>query len=103
MERHLSYPMQRRCPFDPPEEYAQLRATQRFARVRLWDGSRPYLLTDYADIRAVLSNPRFSCEPVREGFPHIFEGRKVADIADRSFLRLDPPEHDRLQIGRAHV
>jgi cytochrome P450 len=93
----LSYPMQRRCPFDPPEDYARLRAADRFARVRLWDGSRPYLLTDYADIRAVLSNPRFSCEPVREGFPHIFEGRKVADIADRSFLRLDNPEHDRLR------
>jgi cytochrome P450 len=93
----LSYPMPRRCPFDPPEDYARLRAADRFARVRLWDGSRPYLLTDYADIRAVLSNPRFSCEPVREGFPHIFEGRKVADVADRSFLRLDNPEHDRLR------
>jgi cytochrome P450 len=97
MEQDLSYPMQRQCPFDPPGDYAQLRTTQRFARVRLWDGSRPYLLTDYADIRAVLSNPRFSCEPTREGFPHIFEGRKVADMADRSFLRLDPPEHDRLR------
>jgi cytochrome P450 len=98
VENHdLSYPMQRRCPFDPPEEYSRLRASERFARVRLWDGTRPYLLTDYADIRAVLSNPRFSCEPVREGFPHIFAGRKVADVADRSFLRLDPPEHDRLR------
>jgi cytochrome P450 len=54
-------------------------------------------LTRYEDIRSVLSNPRFSCEPVREGFPHVFEGRKVADIADKSFLRLDPPEHDRLR------
>ena len=93
----LSYPMQRRCPFDPPEEYSELRSKDRFARVRLWDGTQPYLLTDYADIRVVLSHPRFSCEPVREGFPHIFEGRKVADIADRSFLRLDNPEHDRLR------
>jgi len=57
----------------------------------------PYLLTKFDDIRAVLSNPMFSCEPNREGFPHVFEGRMVADKADRSFLRLDNPEHDRLR------
>jgi cytochrome P450 len=93
----LSYPMQRGCPFHPPETYAPLRESQPFARVRLWDGSYPYLLTRYEDIRVVLAHPRFSCEPVREGFPHVYEGRMVADKADRSFLRLDPPEHDRLR------
>lgn len=93
----LSYPMQRGCPFHPPEAYAPLRESQPFARVRLWDGSYPYLLTRYEDIRVVLAHPRFSCEPVREGFPHVYEGRMVADKADRSFLRLDPPEHDRLR------
>ncbi|MCR0984906.1 cytochrome P450 [Roseomonas populi] len=93
----LSYPMQRSCPFHPPEAYAPLRENQPFARVRLWDGSHPYLLTRYEDIRAVLAEPRFSCEPVREGFPHVYEGRMVADKADRSFLRLDNPEHDRLR------
>jgi cytochrome P450 len=93
----LSYPMSRTEPFDPPPDYAKLREGQPFARVRLWDGTYPYLLTKYADIRAVLSNPKFSCEPNREGFPHVFEGRMVADKADRSFLRLDNPEHDRLR------
>lgn len=92
-----AYPMQRSCPFDPPDEYVRLRAEAPFARVRLWDGTHPYLLTKFADIRAVLSDPRFSCEPTRDGFPHVFEGRKVADIADKSFLRLDNPEHDRLR------
>lgn len=91
------YPMTRRCPFDPPEPYARLRREEPFARVRLWDGTEPFLLTRYADIKAVLSDPRFSCEPVRPGFPHVFEGRKVADMADRSFLRIDNPEHDRLR------
>jgi cytochrome P450 len=94
-ERH--YPFSRGCPFDPPELYKELRHSEPFARVRLWDGSSPYLLTNHADIKAVLSDPRFSCEPVREGFPHVFEGRAVADKADKSFLRLDNPEHDRLR------
>lgn len=91
------YPFARACPFDPPPKYDELRHDEPFARVNLWDGSSPYLLTNHADIKAVLTDQRFSCEPVREGFPHVFEGRKVADMADRSFLRLDNPEHDRLR------
>ncbi|MES2187889.1 MAG: cytochrome P450 [Pseudomonadota bacterium] len=93
----LVYPMQRSCPFNPPDEYSRLRREAPFARVRLWDGTRPYLLTSFADIKAVLSHPQFSCEPGREGFPHVYEGRKAADLADRSFLRIDNPEHDRLR------
>ena len=92
-----TYPFSRGCPFDPPPKYDELRYDEPFARVKLWDGTAPYLLTNHADIKAVLSDHRFSCEPVREGFPHVFEGRKVADLADRSFLRLDNPEHDRLR------
>jgi cytochrome P450 len=91
------YPFSRGCPFDPPQQYEELRHTEPFARVRLWDESMPYLLTNHADIKAALTDPRFSCEPVREGFPHVFEGRAVADKADKSFLRLDNPEHDRLR------
>jgi cytochrome P450 len=93
----LSYPMSRTEPFNPPDDYARLRTEEPFARVRLWDGSYPYLLTNFEDIRSVLSNQKFSCEPNRQGFPHVFEGRMVADKADRSFLRLDNPEHDRLR------
>ena len=93
----LSYPMKRTCPFDPPPEYAQLRQADPFTRVRLWDGTTPWLLTRYDDMRVVLSHPMFSAEPLREGYPHVFEGRMVADKADKSFLRLDAPEHDRLR------
>ena len=91
------YPMDRGNPFNPPEDYAELRDKAPLSRVRLWDGTHPYLATRFADIKVVLSHPRFSCEPNREGFPHVLEGRMVADKADRSFLRLDPPEHDRLR------
>ncbi|RYF60800.1 MAG: cytochrome P450 [Comamonadaceae bacterium] len=93
----LSYPMQRSCPFDPPPDYHRLRAEAPFARVRLWDGTSPYLVTKFDDIKSILSHPQFSCEPNRPGFPHVFEGRMAADVADRSFLRIDNPEHDRLR------
>src|SRR5688572_29204582 len=93
----LSYPMQRGCPFHPPQAYRQLRKEQPFARVRLWDGSRPYLVTNFEDIKLILSHPDFSAQAVHPAYPHVFEGRKEADLADRSFLRLDNPEHDRLR------
>jgi cytochrome P450 len=93
----LRYPMARTNPFNPPPEYAELRENDPFAKVRLWDGSTPWLLTRYDDMRVVLAHPRFSAEPLREGYPHVFEGRMVADKADKSFLRLDAPEHDRLR------
>ena len=50
----LAYPMSRTKPFNPPDGYAVLREHEPFARVRLWDGTYPYLLTKFDDIRAVL-------------------------------------------------
>jgi cytochrome P450 len=100
MQTHMQerfYPMERATPFNPPEDYAELRPTQPFALVRLWNGQRAYLLTRYEDIKVVLGHPRFSAEPNREGYPHILEGRMIADKADKSFVKLDPPEHDRLR------
>ena len=96
-EPQLTYPMRRTCPFDPPPEYARLRQDDPITRVRLWDGTTPWLLTRYEDMRVVLGHPKFSAEPLRPGYPHVFEGRMVADKADKSFLRLDAPEHDRLR------
>jgi cytochrome P450 len=93
----LSYPMSRTCPFDPPKKYAELRRDAPFVKVRLWDGSQPWLLTRYEDIKVALSRAEISAEPLREGYPHVFEGRMFADKADKSFIRLDAPEHDRLR------
>jgi len=89
--------MQRGCPFHPPEPYAQLRKEQPFARVRLWDGTSPYLVTNFDDIKLILSHQDFSAQAINPAYPHVFEGRMAADLADRSFLRLDNPEHDRLR------
>ena len=90
--------MSRTKPFNPPDDYAELRDIKPFARVRLWDGTYPYLLDQIRrHPRPCSAIQKFSCEPNREGFPHVFEGRMVADKADRSFLRLDNPEHDRLR------
>ena len=49
-----SYPMARGCPFDPPAELDRLRDEEPVRRVEHWDGTRPWLVTRYDDVRAVL-------------------------------------------------
>lgn len=45
-----AYPMPRAvgCPLDLPPELSGLREQAPLARVRLWDGSTPWLVTRYA-------------------------------------------------------
>ncbi|NUO45545.1 MAG: cytochrome P450, partial [Streptomyces sp.] len=45
------FPMPRaaRCPFDPPPALKELQREAPLTRVRLWDGSEPWLVTRYAE------------------------------------------------------
>ncbi|WP_086820058.1 cytochrome P450 [Allokutzneria sp. NRRL B-24872] len=87
------FPMPR-CPgFDPPAEYERLRAELPVAPVRLRHGQTAWLITRYADVRRVLSDPaRFSSDPAKPGFPQL---RPVVDKEAKpgSFLVTDPPLH----------
>jgi cytochrome P450 len=91
------YPMARAsgCPFDPPPE---LRAKQQEApvvKVRLFDGRTAWVVTRYADQRAVLADPRLSADVSNPGYPSSApvdgQGSKV------SFILKDDPEHARLR------
>lgn len=88
-----AYPMRRDHPFDPPPELGRLRAEDPVSRVRLWDGSRPWLITGYADQRAVLSDPRFSADVRRSGYPHVTPGSKARRRRSPSFISMDEPDH----------
>src|SRR6184192_4406128 len=63
------FPFPRECPYDPPPRLAQLQRDAPISRVRIWDGSTPWLLTRYDDVRAVLADRRFSVDPTRPGYP----------------------------------
>jgi cytochrome P450 len=92
----LGYPMDRAagCPFDPPPA---LRARPPISRIRLWDGSMPWLITRYADVRGLLKDPRVSADTRREGFPHASASTRAR--RDRgSFISMDDPEHRRLRL-----
>ena len=90
-----TYPMVRTCPFDPPAELAQRRAENPVGRVRLWDGSSPWLITRYEDVRRVLSDPRVSSETDRPGYPIQSEAMRIGRVFTRSFIGMDDPKHAR--------
>ena len=56
----MTFPVRRSCVFNPPEEYARLRAERPFSRLRLAGGRIGWLVTRHEDVRATLTDPRFS-------------------------------------------
>ncbi|GLW33662.1 cytochrome P450 [Actinoplanes regularis] len=92
-----AFPMSRaaRCPFDPPPGLHELRDQARLTRVRLWDGSTPWLVTRHAEQRALLADPRVSSDATRPGYPFPGPARPGADKI--GFILMDDPEHARLR------
>ncbi|MFI9829081.1 cytochrome P450 [Streptomyces sp. NPDC051913] len=91
------FPMPRaaRCPFDPPPALKELQREAPLTRVRLWDGSEPWLVTRYAEQRAVLADARVSADPDRPGYPT--KASPDAGEGKLSFIMMDDPEHARLR------
>jgi cytochrome P450 len=91
------FPMPRaeRCPFDPPPQLQALQAQGPLTKVRIWDGSTPWLVTRYAQQRALMADPRVSADIDRPGYPlTTARGQGGASI---SFVLMDDPEHGRLR------
>jgi cytochrome P450 len=93
------YPMARAagCPFDPPPTLRTLQAEAPITRVRLWDGSTPWLVTRYADQRTLLTDPRISADARMPGYPHGSPGLRERRQQARTFIAMDDPEHARLR------
>jgi len=88
------FPMARgRCPFDPPPELGRRLREQPVSRVRIWDGSEPWLFTRYDDVRAVLTDPRVSADPDLPGYPSQTPGVKARRARFKAFIGMDDPEH----------
>src|ERR1700716_1461477 len=93
------FPMARAagCPFDPPPELRRLQAQAPITRVRLWDSSTPWLLTRYAEQRALLADPRISADTTLSGYPFVSAGFRERRKQARTFINMDDPEHARLR------
>ncbi|MEU1252290.1 cytochrome P450 [Streptomyces chartreusis] len=88
-------PRQSRCPFDPPPALKDLQQESPLAKVRLWDGSESWLVTRYAEQRALLGDPRVSADTDRPGYPT--KASPESGEGKLSFIMMDDPEHARLR------
>lgn len=92
------YPMTRSasCPFAPPPRVLELAAAKPLTRVRIWDGSTPWLITGYPEARALFYDSRVSVDDRRDGFPHWNAGMKaMVHTRPPSVFTRDADEHAR--------
>ena len=87
------------CPFDPAPAMRARRDEGSVVRVRLWDGSTPWLVTGYAEHRALLADSRVSADHSRPGMPRLsaVEADSERSASSLSFIMMDDPEHARLR------
>lgn len=86
-------------PFDPPEVLKRLREENPLVPMRFADGHVGWLVTGYAAVRSVLSDPRFSARPE---LAHLVIDVPAAQVVTGMrlsgpgmFVLTDPPEHTR--------
>ncbi|MCI2415911.1 cytochrome P450 [Saccharopolyspora sp. K220] len=91
------YPMVRAtgCPLDPPPDLQAKQEEGPLTKVRLWDGSTPWLVTRYADQRALLADARVSADITRPGYPS--PAPIDPNRSSIGFILMDDPEHARLR------
>ncbi|MFF8883208.1 cytochrome P450 [Streptomyces flaveolus] len=89
------YPMERTpgCPFDLPPKLREVSRTAPVSRVRIWDGSTPWLVTGYAEARAVLTDSRASSDQSLPGYTFAAPQAKAFHSRNRSMPTVDDPEH----------
>ncbi|MFI2652191.1 cytochrome P450 [Micromonospora fulviviridis] len=91
------FPIGRQCPYRPSADYAAFRQDGPLSRVSLYDGRQVWLVTGYAEARALLADRRVSINPRLEGFPALsaemaeLEGTGYTDV----LIGVDPPVHTR--------
>jgi cytochrome P450 len=87
-------PITRGCPHAPPDEHRRLREEAPISRVTLPSGMTAWAMTRLADIRAMLTDPRFSSDRRNPNFPLLLKGQRVLPPDFKpAMIIMDPPEH----------
>ena len=86
----------RDCPFAPPAEHERLRDRGTPTKVTMPNGAEAWALSRLDDIRAMLSDPRFSSDRLHPGFPSLLDEPQPPPRQSEfrpPMIMLDPPEH----------
>ncbi|MFG1604846.1 cytochrome P450 [Actinoplanes sp. NPDC049265] len=93
-----TFPIARTCPFAPPAEYRELRESAAVVPVRVPNGAPTWAVTRLEEARKVLSDPRFSHDSSRTGFPTVHQipaGAPGEPTPEGQFQSMDGAEHQR--------
>ena len=89
-------PVDRRCPFDPPEELTELARHGPVNPLVYPDGTTGWLVTGHAEGQKVLVGAEFSARKEMQKLPVNWTGQMYRDPAGPGeFIFMDPPEHSR--------
>jgi cytochrome P450 len=91
----VQFPILSRHLFDPPPEYAELRAQCPVSPITLPNGRSGMLVTRHEDVNAILRDARFSANTKNANYPEAYGARRSTVLVQRSFVAMDRPEHDR--------
>ena len=94
------YPMERdaRCPFAPPPQVLEMGEAKPLSRVRIWDGSTPWLITGHEVARELFADSARQRRRPARGFPHWNEHMlSTVNKRPRSVFTSDAEEHTRFR------
>ena len=94
------YPMERTasCPFAPPRQMLEMNQVKPLSRVRIWNGTTPWLVTGHEVARALFPDSRVCVDARIAGFPHWNEHMlSTVDKRPRSVFTSDAEEHTRFR------
>ncbi|MEV4641692.1 cytochrome P450 [Actinoplanes sp. NPDC049548] len=80
---------------DPYPLYRKLRDEAPVCRVELPDGAPAWLVTRYAEVRALLADPRLSVD--KSNGNGSWRGFSLPPALDANLLNMDPPNHTRIR------
>ncbi|WP_457966981.1 cytochrome P450 [Arthrobacter sp. D1-29] len=96
----LEFPVMRepKCPFNPPQVLIDMAVKEPVSRVRIWDGSTPWLVTGNEELRALAADERVSVNHHLPGYPAWNAGQAAAaSVRPDSLINVDGAEHVRLR------
>lgn len=93
MDETITYPQIRTCPYRPPHGYTELTTQGPLHRVELYDGKLGWVVTRYAEARALLSDSRLSSNRTDQNFPLISSRGAAVRSQPPAFIGMDEPEH----------
>jgi len=84
------------CPYAPPAEL--LEQEKPLFRARIWDGSKPWIVTGHAAQREILSDPRVSVNEKLPGFPYPTQAMaETVDHRPLTIFNADGADHVRIR------